>query len=145
MCCGFSLLTEQPSVEGNLTSDQRRVHSRNHSVWRKNVFWTWPDKMLISQHAWVTSLLNIYCDVAMIEVCLWSRKIRDSMGFWTGNRLRVDKVRLLFCAAFIIMKRVTGVTQYRQKKTKNKKTIKSMNSLQKRQEYIKGKSPLFIL
>ena len=77
--------------------------------------------MLISQHAWVTSLLNIYCDVAMIEVCLWSRKIRDSMGFWTGNRLRVDKVRLLFCAAFIIMKRVTGVTQYRQKKNKKQK------------------------
>ena len=25
ICCGFSLLTEPPSVEGNLTSDQRRV------------------------------------------------------------------------------------------------------------------------
>ena len=45
-----------------------------------------------------------------------SRKIPDPMGFWTANRLRVYKVRLFFCAAFIIIKRVTGATQYRQKK-----------------------------
>ena len=37
VCCRISLLTEPPSVEGNLTSDQRRVQSRNHGVWRKNV------------------------------------------------------------------------------------------------------------
>ena len=41
VCCGFSLLTEPPTFERNLTSDQRRVHSRNQSVWRKNVVWTW--------------------------------------------------------------------------------------------------------
>ena len=35
--CRFSLLTEPPSVEGNLTLDQRRVQSRNHGVWRENV------------------------------------------------------------------------------------------------------------
>ena len=31
--CRFSF----SSVEGNLTSDQRRVQSRNHGVWRENV------------------------------------------------------------------------------------------------------------
>ena len=49
------------------------------------------------------SLLNVYCGAAMIEVCLWSKKICDSMGFQAANRRRVDKVpdrRLFFCAAF---------------------------------------------
>ena len=49
------------------------------------------------------SLLNVYCGAVMIEVCPWSKKICDSMGFRAANRLRVDKVpdrRLFFCATF---------------------------------------------
>ena len=72
--CGFSLSTEPPKVERNLTSDQRRVHSRNHSVWRKNVVWTWREKTLISSNKrWAISLFNVSCGVAMINVCLWSK------------------------------------------------------------------------
>ena len=72
--CGFSLSTEPPKVERNLTSDQRRVHSRNHSVWRNNVVWTWREKTLISSNTrWAISLFNVSCGVAMINVCLWSK------------------------------------------------------------------------
>ena len=82
--CGFSLSTEPPKVERNLTSDQRRVHSRNHSVWRKNVVWTWREKTLISSNTrWAISLFNVSCGVAMINVCLWSKNR-------AANRLRVS-------------------------------------------------------
>ena len=71
----FSFLTEPPSVKGYLTLYQHRVHSQNHSVWRKNVFWTWHKKMLISSNMRAAILfLNVYYGVAMIELCLWSKK-----------------------------------------------------------------------
>ena len=72
---GFSLLTEPPSVEGNLTSDQRRVRLPYHGVWRKKVFWTWLEEMFISSNMrGYISLLNVFCGAAMIEVCLWTKK-----------------------------------------------------------------------
>ena len=71
ICCGFSLSTEPPSVKRNFTSDQGLVHSKNHSVRRKNVFWTWCQKMLItSDMGAAISLLKVYCGVVMIAVCL---------------------------------------------------------------------------
>ena len=60
--------------------------------------------MLISSNMRVAILfLNVYYGVAMIELCLWSKKICNSMGFRAANRLRVDKVQNIgcfFCAAF---------------------------------------------
>ena len=73
---GFSLFTEPPSVEGNLTSEPSpRVQVPYHSVWRKTVFWTWLEEMFIpSDMSGGISLLNVYCGAAMVEVCLWSKK-----------------------------------------------------------------------
>ena len=74
---GFSLLTEPPSVEGNLTSEPTpRVQVPSHSFWKRMVFWTqWLQEMFISSNMpGDISLLNVYCGAAMIEVCLWSEK-----------------------------------------------------------------------
>ena len=68
VCCGFSFLTEPPSVEANLTSDQRRVQLPYHSVWRKKVFWTWLEEMFISSNMrGDISLLNVYCGAEMTD------------------------------------------------------------------------------
>ena len=81
-------LTEPPAVEGNLTPP---VQLPYHSVQRKKVFWTWLEEMFISSNMrGDISLLNVYCGATMIEVCLCSKKICDSMGFRAANRLRVD-------------------------------------------------------
>ena len=54
--------------------------------------------MLISSNMHVAILfLNVYYGVAMIELCLWSKKICNSMGFRDANRLRVDKVQTIGC------------------------------------------------
>ena len=73
---GFSLLTEPPSVEGNLTSEPTpRVPVPYQGVLRKKVFWTWLEEMFISNNMrGDISLLNFYCGAAMVEVCLWSKK-----------------------------------------------------------------------
>ena len=42
------------------------------------------------------SLLDVYCGAVMIEVCLWSKKISDSLGFRAANRLRIDGSCLLW-------------------------------------------------
>ena len=88
-------------------------------------------------------LLNVYCGVAMIEVCLWSKKSAIRWVFGPHpplNRQGPDR-RLFFCAAF---------TSYYEESDRGqtitaKKTTKSPISNQKTQEYIKGKCPLFIL
>ena len=71
-------------------------------------------------------------------------KICDSMGFRAANRLRIDKVRttgvFLCCLYFVLWREWQGSNSNSQKKP-----TKSMNSHQKTQAYIKGKSPLFIL
>ena len=68
VCCGFSFLTEPPSVDGKLTSDQRRVQLPYHSVCRKKVFWTWLEEMFNSSNMrGDISLLNVYCGVEMTD------------------------------------------------------------------------------
>ena len=68
VCCGFSFLTEPTSVDGNLTSDQRRVQLPYHSVWRKKVFWIWLEEMFISSNMRGDfSLLNVYCGAEMTD------------------------------------------------------------------------------
>ena len=104
---GFSLLTEPPSVGGNLTSEPTpRVQVPSHSVWWKEVFWTqWLEEMFISSNMrGDISLLNVYCGAAMIEVCLWSKKsaIRSVI------RLRVDKVRTAGCFSVLPLLRIVG-------------------------------------
>ena len=126
-----------------MTSDQLlqcRVQLPYHSVWRKKVFWTWLEEMFISSDMrGDILLLNIYCGAAMIEVCLWSKKSTIQWVFWATNCLQIDKVRTATCFSVLpllcIMKRVKTA----------KKPTKSMISHQKTQQYIKGKSPLFIL
>ena len=69
-----------------------------HSVRRQMVFWTWLEEMF-QRHA---SLLNVFCGVAMIEVCLWSKKSAIRWVFGPHpplNRQGPDR-RLFFCAAF---------------------------------------------
>ena len=89
-------------------------------------------------------LLNIYCGAAMIEVCLWSKKSTIRWVFQAANCLRIDKVWTATC--FLCCQ----FTLYYEEGDKGqtitaKKPTKSMISHQKTQEYIKGKSPLFIL
>ena len=89
-------------------------------------------------------LLNIYCSAAMMEVCCGQKNLRFN-GF-SGRKLFLSTQgpdpRLFFCAAF---------TSYYEESdrgqtiTTQKKTTYSSNSHQKTQEYIQGKSPLFIL
>ena len=110
-----------------------------HSVRRQMVFWTWLEEMF-QRHA---SLLNVFCGVAMIEVCLWSKKSAIRWVFGPHpplNRQGPDR-RLFFGAAF---------TSYYEESDRDqtitaKKTTKSLISNQKTQEYIKSKCPLFIL
>ena len=62
------------------------------------MFWTWLEEMF-QRHA---SLLNVFCGVAMIEVCLWSKKSAIRWVFGPHpplNRQGPDR-RLFFCAAF---------------------------------------------
>ena len=88
VCCGFSLLTEPLSVEGNLTSEPTPlVQLPYHGVWKKKVFWTWLEEMFISSNMrGDISLLNLFCGAAMMEVCLWSKKsaIRWDFGSQTA-------------------------------------------------------------
>ena len=108
------------------------------------VFRTWLEEMFISSDMRGNiSLLNIYCGVEMIEVCLWSKKSAIRWVFGPHpplNRQGPDR-RLFFCAAF---------TSYYEESDRGqtitaKKTTKSLISNQKTQEYIKSKYPLFIL
>ena len=98
---GFSLLTEPPSVGGNLTSEPTpRVQVPSHSVWWKEVFWTqWLEEMFISSNMrgdiWLS---NVYCGAAMIEVCLWSKK--SAIRWVFGQSRQSPDRRLFFCAAF---------------------------------------------
>ena len=47
----FVMLTEPPSVEGNLTSESApRVQVPYHGVWRTKVFWTRLEEMIISSN-----------------------------------------------------------------------------------------------
>ena len=79
------------------------VHYRNHSIWWKKVFWTWREKMIISSNmSEDISLLNIYLGIAMMELCLWSKK-SAKCGFCSrkppSSRQGQD-LQLFFCAPF---------------------------------------------
>ena len=108
------------------------------------VFRTWLEEMFIfSNMRGDISLLNVYCSVEMIEVCLWSKKsaIRWVFGPHPPLIRQGPDLRLFFCAVF---------TSYYEESDRGqtitaKKTTKSLISNQKTQEYIKSKCPLFIL
>ena len=97
----------------------------------------------LQQHVWgyfaFKSLLT------MIEVCPVVQKICHLIRFQAENRLRVDKVwttGCFFCAAFTSYIYEEGDRGHT---ATAKKPTRSMNSHQKTEEYMKGKSPLFIL
>ena len=116
VCCGLSLLTEPPSVKGNLTEPKPRVQLPYHSVWEKKVFWTWLDEMFISSNIrGDISLLIVNCGAAMIEVCLWLKNsaIRWVFGPQTAFEWTRSGPPAVLCMLYLlrIMKRVTGVKQ----------------------------------
>ena len=108
------------------------------------VFRTWLEEMFISSDMrGDISLLNIYCSVEMIEVCLWSKKSAIRWVFGPHpplNRQGLDR-RLFFCAAFTLYYEESE----RGQTIAAKKMTRSLISNQKTQEYIKSKCPLFIL
>ena len=105
------------------------------------VFRTWFKEMFIfSNMRGDISLLNVYCSVEMIEVCLWSKKsaIRWVFGPHPPLNRQGPDLRLFFCAVF---------TSYYEESDRGqtitaKKTTKSLISNQKTQEYIKSKCPI---
>ena len=94
------------------------------------------------------SLLNVYCGAAMVEVYLCSKKNLRFDGF-SGCKLPSSRQGQTACCFSVLpvilrtMKRVTEMTEVKQQQPNN--STKSMNSHQKSQEYIKGKTSLFIL
>ena len=124
---GFSLLTEPPSVEGNLTSEPTpRVQVPSHSFWKRMVFWTqWLKEMFISSNMpGDISLLNVYCGTAMIEVCLWSKKstirwvFKPQAAFkWTRSGWPAV---FLCCLYFVLWREGQGSNNNSQKKRVNR-------------------------
>ena len=94
------------------------------------------------QHTWVCFAFKHLLQCSDDRSLPLVTKIRDLMGFRATNCLRVDKVWTAACFSVLpllrIMKRVAKGHTITAKKKK-----KLMNSHQKTQEYIKGKSPLF--
>ena len=61
-------LSQVPSVVGPTPC----VHSRDHRVWGKKLFWTWHEKMLLfSNIRGEISLLDFYWDVAVKKSAVW--------------------------------------------------------------------------
>jgi len=94
VCCGFSFLTEPPSVEGNLTSEPTpRVQSLE-----KEGIWTWLEEIFISSDMrGDIFLLNVFLRFSDDRSLPLVEKNCDSMASRAANRLRVDKVRTAGC------------------------------------------------
>ena len=125
-------MTEPPAVEGNLTPP---VQLPYHSVH-------------FQQHAWgyfaFKCLLRCSNDRSLP---LLKKNLRFD-GF-SGCKLPSSRRGQTACCFSVLpfilrtMKRVTEMTEVKQQQPNN--STKSMNSHQKSQEYIKGKTSLFIL